>query len=219
MSPVHFLSWFALFLGAGSMVWLALAVALDPPRMPVMTLVWPLTGLFAGPLAVVLYHRYGHRRRKPFAASVAIAAFHCGSGCTLGDFLAEGLVAVTPAILVWFGLGSIFHNPVAPSWVLDTLLAVAIGVGFQYAALRPLSADDADTVLVRALKSDALSLAAWQVGMIGLMAWVQFDLARRALSPSQPEFWFAMQMAMLAGFVLAYPVNWFLLRSGIKAAI
>lgn len=55
--------------------------------------------------------------------------------------------------------------------------------------------------------------------MIGLMAWVQFDLVQRALSPSQPVSWFAMQMAMLAGFALAYPVNWYLLRTGIKQAV
>ena len=29
-------------------------------------------------------------------------------------------------------------------------------------------------------------------------------------------FWFMMQIAMLAGFVTSYPVNWWLLRSGVK---
>ena len=31
-----------------------------------------------------------------------------------------------------------------------------------------------------------------------------------------PEFWFAMQLAMLAGFVTSYPVNWLLIRIGWK---
>jgi len=31
-----------------------------------------------------------------------------------------------------------------------------------------------------------------------------------------PEFWFAMQVAMIAGFVTAYPFNWWLIRSGVK---
>jgi len=30
------------------------------------------------------------------------------------------------------------------------------------------------------------------------------------------EFWFMMQIAMLCGFLTSYPVNWRLLRSGIK---
>jgi hypothetical protein len=29
-------------------------------------------------------------------------------------------------------------------------------------------------------------------------------------------FWFMMQIVMLAGFLTSYPVNWWLLRAGIK---
>lgn len=31
-----------------------------------------------------------------------------------------------------------------------------------------------------------------------------------------PEFWVMMQIGMMAGFVTSYPVNWWLLRRGIK---
>jgi Domain of unknown function (DUF4396) len=30
------------------------------------------------------------------------------------------------------------------------------------------------------------------------------------------EFWFTMQLAMLAGFVTSYPVNWWLIEAGVK---
>jgi hypothetical protein len=30
------------------------------------------------------------------------------------------------------------------------------------------------------------------------------------------EFWFMMQIAMMFGFATAYPVNWWLIKSGIK---
>jgi len=30
------------------------------------------------------------------------------------------------------------------------------------------------------------------------------------------EFWGAMQLAMIAGFVTSYPMNWWLIRVGIK---
>ncbi|HJT79714.1 MAG TPA: DUF4396 domain-containing protein [Chthoniobacterales bacterium] len=33
---------------------------------------------------------------------------------------------------------------------------------------------------------------------------------------TNPLFWFMMQIAMLAGFLTSYPVNWWLLRAGIK---
>ncbi|WP_442879793.1 DUF4396 domain-containing protein, partial [Cetobacterium sp.] len=31
-----------------------------------------------------------------------------------------------------------------------------------------------------------------------------------------PEFWFMMQIAMCCGFLTAYPVNWWLVKKGIK---
>jgi hypothetical protein len=36
------------------------------------------------------------------------------------------------------------------------------------------------------------------------------------LETSMAEFWFMMQIAMLCGFCTSYPVNWWLLRLGIK---
>jgi len=38
-----------------------------------------------------------------------------------------------------------------------------------------------------------------------------------AVAPvDSPEFWFAMQLAMLGGFMTSYPVNWLLIRAGWK---
>lgn len=34
--------------------------------------------------------------------------------------------------------------------------------------------------------------------------------------PLRPEFWFVMSMALLAGFIVAYPINWWLVASGLK---
>lgn len=74
--------------------------------------------------------------------------------------------------------------------------------------------------IVQAVKADALSLTAWQVGMYGFMAVAQFAIFRHAfgakLEPVMPEFWFMMQIAMLAGFATSYPVNWWLIATGVK---
>ena len=37
-----------------------------------------------------------------------------------------------------------------------------------------------------------------------------------ALQTDSVEFWFVMQLAMLCGFATAYPVNWWLISSGVK---
>ncbi len=73
---------------------------------------------------------------------------------------------------------------------------------------------------MQAIKADTASLTAWQVGMYGFMAVAYFLLFKRALGVTletdMVEFWFMMQIAMLAGFATSYPVNWWLLRIGVK---
>ncbi len=71
-----------------------------------------------------------------------------------------------------------------------------------------------------AVKADTASLIAWQVGMYGFMAFAQFHLFPHLAGQRAPvnsvEFWAAMQLAMVAGFLTSYPVNWWLVSAGIK---
>ena len=39
------------------------------------------------------------------------------------------------------------------------------------------------------------------------------------LKPTAWTYWFMMQIAMIAGFLTIYPVNWWLIRRGIKERI
>jgi hypothetical protein len=56
--------------------------------------------------------------------------------------------------------------------------------------------------------------------MYGFMAFAYFYLFRYVLGvrlqTDSAEFWFMMQIAMLFGFASSYPVNWWLIRAGIK---
>jgi hypothetical protein len=56
--------------------------------------------------------------------------------------------------------------------------------------------------------------------MYGFMAVAHFLIFQRAfgvkLEPASVEFWFMMQIAMVCGFLTSYPVNWWLLRRGLK---
>jgi hypothetical protein len=71
-------------------------------------------------------------------------------------------------------------------------------------------------VLREAVKADALSLTSWLVGMYGWMAIAIFGLFDGHLDKTGPVFWFMMQLAMLAGFATAAPVNAWLIHRGIK---
>ena len=52
--------------------------------------------------------------------------------------------------------------------------------------------------------------------MYGWMAIVSFQIFGRELGKADPVFWFMMQIAMLFGFVTSFPVNWWLLKTGLK---
>jgi hypothetical protein len=52
--------------------------------------------------------------------------------------------------------------------------------------------------------------------MYGWMAIVTFLIFGHEIEPTSPVFWFMMQIGMLCGFLTSYPVNWWLLRAGLK---
>ena len=238
-SWLHTLAIAALLLGAACSLIVSVDVIRHPQHMTVMNIVWPVTALFGTVLVVWAYFRYGrlatmqaHHRAKergekppnmtetPFPVMVGKGALHCGSGCMLGDVLAEWLAFLLPAVAVWFGWHSLFFEKMYAVWVLDFLFAFGLGIVFQYFAIVPMRGLSPGEGILAALKADTASLIAWQVGMYGFMAFAQFYLLQNLLGQraevNTAEFWFAMQLAMVAGFATAYPVNWWLVSSGVK---
>jgi hypothetical protein len=211
----------------------AIVIVLDelrrPQKMWIMNLVWPLTALFGSLLWLAAYyawgrapgeHSSGHRPEPPFPVMVLKGASHCGAGCALGDIVVEWLVFAAPGVAVWFGWHSLFAEKTFAVWIPDFLLAFLFGVAFQYFTIKPMRDLSPGRGILAALKADIASITAWQTGMYGMMAVIQFAWFRPAfggVAPvASPEFWFAMQIAMLAGFVTSYPVNWILIRAGWK---
>ena len=234
----HILSICALIAGAGCALAIAIDVLRKPQKMAVMNVVWPVTALFGTVLSLWGYFHYGREssqramqqfkaedrpmpsQTQPYAAIVGKGALHCGAGCMIGDVVAEWLAFAFPVLAVWLGWHSVFSEKIFAVWVLDFIFAFGLGIVFQYLAIVPMRNLSPGAGIVAALKADTLSLASWQVGMYGFMAFAQLVWFERAFGGhaevNTPEFWFAMQLAMLAGFATAYPVNWWLIRAGIK---
>lgn len=207
--------------------WSIFDVNRRPPHMTVMKWVWPVTFLWGGLFALVLYMGFGRapakhdshggahgHGRHAFWQSVALGATHCGAGCTLADMLVEsGMFA--------FGLSFVvMGHEVFGTWIVDYVMALIIGVIFQFAALAPMSDAPRSTVWWKSIKSDVLSLTSWQVGMYGWMAICIFVLfGHPVMRPNHWVFWWMMQVAMVCGFITSYPTNWALIRAGIKEAM
>lgn len=211
---------------------MAIDIVRRPQKMAVMSVVWPLTALFGSVLWLAAYFAWGRSPARegsgqedkaaaggmPFA--VFKAASHCGAGCTVGDIVAEVVAASFPALLVVLGWHRLFGERTFAVWILDYVLAFGFGIAFQYFSIQPMRHLPFGTALAQAVKADAASITAWQVGMYGFMAISQFLLIRpifgAVAAADQPEFWFAMQIAMLCGFATSYPINWLLIRIGLK---
>lgn len=229
----------SLALGAVCAVVIAADEVRRPQHMAIMNVVWPVTALFGSMGILWQYFTYGrlashramhvatkrdeelpNRRMTPFPMMVANGSLHCGAGCTLGDIIAEWLVFAVPAIAVAFGYGGIFDERIFAVWIVDYLFAFGLGVVFQYFTIAPMRGLSFWPGIVAAVKADALSLTAWQIGMYGFMAVAYFGIFRAGLGVQLETpsfvFWFMMQIAMICGFATSYPVNWWLIRSGVK---
>ncbi len=182
-----------------------------------------MTALYLGPLDWLAYRRWGRpnspklqqERGEPsygFPASVAVGVSHCGAGCTLGDIIA--------AFLVFFAGWTLLGLALPVEYIASYALAFVLGIAFQYFSIAPMRGLGLREGIRAALKADALSLTAFQIGLFGWMAVMQLLLFPvHHLHPDHPSYWFLMQFGMVLGFLTSYPVNWWLIRRGTKEAM
>jgi hypothetical protein len=194
-------------------------------QMGVMEAVYPITALYLGPLALLLYWRWGRdtdglhtraslvKRKQPRWVTIAIEVSHCGSGCTLGDLFAEWTIyALTLTVA---------GRPLFAEYIGDYILALALGVVFQYFAIAPMRGLGLREGLKAAARADFISLTFFEIGLFGWMALMAFAFfpASHPLMPSAPAYWLLMQVGMIVGFLTAWPANVWLLNRGIKVAM
>jgi hypothetical protein len=180
-----------------------------PQPMAIMNVVWPITALYLGPIAVWWYWTLARPRmsRLPFWKSIIVEATHCGAGCTLGDVVAEFVLFFTGA--------TIAGSRLLAEYAGDYALAFSFGVAFQYFAIAPMRGLSLLPGIVAAIQADAISLTAFEVGLFAWM-YVMTQFPIHGLTPLQPAYWFLMQIGMIIGYSTSYPANWFLVRIGIK---
>lgn len=218
MIPVWLKTFSVVFVlsGLASAALVAADIARHRQKMWIMDIVWPVTALYAGPFGLGAYFAIGRnipRRNggeKPFWQSVLTGSTHCGAGCALGDLIGEWIVfaaaltvlgsTLLAKYLVSFGLGYLF------------------GIFFQYFSIAPMRGLGFADGIRAAVKADTLSLIAYEIGMFAWMG-VSQKLLFPGLEPASWTFWFMMQIAMMLGLATTFPMNWWLIRSGVKDAM
>ncbi len=233
MNLLAIVAWVSLGVPFASAAIIVADEIVHPQKMWVMNVVWPVTALYLSVFALWAYFRIGRRmskkattkmceedkkkqmqkaRRDPTLTQTAISDSHCGAGCTLGDILAEFGV---------FALGlSILGASLYASYLVDYVVAWALGIAFQYFVIKPMKGLSPGKAIIAAIKADTLSITTFQIGMYAWMALVFFVLFPDPhLVPTNPGFWLMMQIAMICGFITSLPMNRWLLKKGLKEAM
>jgi hypothetical protein len=186
-----------------------------PQQMWIMNLVWPITALYFGAVALWWYWRLGrsahHQHGRPFWQTIIVEATHCGAGCTLGDVIAE--------FAIFIGGISIASSALLTQYAGDFILAYVFGIFFQYFAIAPMRGLSFVPGIWAAIQADTLSLTAFEIGLFAWMFVMTLFPFHHELTPLHPAYWFFMQIGTIIGFVTSYPANWFLVAKGIKEAM
>jgi len=191
-----------------------LFVAVDSrstPASPVLKWGFGLFTIYAGPIGAFLY---GLGCREPLRDTheryVAVmwrqtlgSTIHCVAGDGVG-------------ILV----GAVIGSLLLMSTPIEVALEYVLGFGFGWTIFQALFMKGmAGGSYTKALRTTFLpELLSMNLLMAAMVPAATLFRTRfpESQHPGNPAFWFAMSMALLAGFVAAYPINWWLVSRHLK---
>jgi hypothetical protein len=180
---------------------------------PAMGVIWPLTAIYAGPLALWMYYRWGRqstaqRQQKtqaPPPGPHATAAVQCLPGAA-ASFVAHLLVM---PLVMWTGV-TIAGRSIWPMILLIVVFALPLLTAFEYQSLQSAPPQPRHRRLLTAAVISTLAIIAFDLGMGAAMLLVGFKLN---YAPTSIAFWLVMWGGMLLGGITAYPVmSWWVSR-------
>lgn len=167
--------------------------------------------VFLGPLGAFMYV-LGCREPLPGTHEQFVAAtwrqvlgstMHCAAG--------DGLGIVAGAVLA-----SLLHTTMAIDIAAEYLLGFGFGWAFfQAFAMREMAGGNYLKSLRMTFIPEFLSMNILMAGML-LVSKFWMPAVEGSNDPASPAFWFIMSMALTAGFLCAYPMNWWLVTRHLK---
>ncbi|MEH0928619.1 DUF4396 domain-containing protein [Micromonospora sp. CPCC 205558] len=217
------LSWIAIGVGVVSSASIVVDIRVGRYRQLLKNeeFVWPVTGLYLGPAAVVAYRRWirphsprwqqrhGRPPKKPRQLAVLTGVCQCGAHCALGVVLGE--------VVVFAGDIKLAGDTLWASYVSDYLGAVVVGVTFRYFTSVRRGRHRIWDAIVTVAKADLLTVTAFEMA---LFVWLALShhviVPEPPLNPTTPAFWFFTQIGLASGFIAAWPATAWLIRRGIR---
>ena len=213
-------------------------------KMMVMNIVWPITALYLGPVALWSYFKSGSKMTQHHMQQMQqeiqaelreeqhpkIRRMRSPKDGGESRITREQVAVATmhcgagctlgDIVGEWwiFGAGlSMAGGALATRLRLDFVLAWAFGIVFQYFTIAPMRGLSFGKGLAAAIRADTASIVMFQAGMSGWAALSYFVIFPNPhLYPNDALFWFMMQIGMIVGFLASYPVNMLLIKKGWK---
>jgi Domain of unknown function (DUF4396) len=191
-----------------------LFVAVDSiktPESPVLKWGFILLTAYTGPLGAFLYV-LGCREPLPglhekYTATLWRQVLGSTMHCVAGD----GLGILAGAIL-----GGIVHLSKPAEIGLEYLLGFGFGwTIFQALFMKESSGGSFFKALKNTFIPELVSMNYLMAAMV-IITTIGMNMVPGSSSPLSIEFWFIMSMALLTGFIAAYPINWWLVSNHMK---
>ena len=151
--------------------------------------------------ATVIADCHANQHRKINARTAASATVHCLTGCSIGEFLGLA-IGVSLGWAPWQTITLAVVLAFISGYALS-LIPLMRGRGLSFtAAFKIIWLGELISIGVMEL---AMNIADYQAG------------GMHATSVLDPVFWIGFAAALTAGFVAAYPVNYWMLKRNMKA--
>ena len=202
------LLWFVL--AALSLLFVAVDIR-TTPESPVLKWGFVLLTAYTGVVGAFLYV-LGCREPLPGLHERYIAVrWRQTLGSTMHCVAGDGV-----GILVGAVLASLLGVTGISEMVLEYILGFAFGwTIFQALFMRDMAGGSYSRALTSTFAPELLSMNFLMAGMLPTMMALRRYIAS-ADDPTTPNFWFVMSMSLLVGFVVAYPINWWLVANHLK---
>ena len=176
-------------------------------------LVWIVSGLYLGPFAVAFYLSRGRTNADPAPAGSSARTSDDAAVAVLpggGASAVAHLIAVPIVVAVGW---TIAGQAMWPMIIVIAVLAIAmLAVYERVASNGPRPGHARGLSVGAALVAAVITVAAFDIGMVGWMLLLHFNNAMPAVTES--TFWFLMQVGVIVGLLTGYPaVKWLLSRN------
>ncbi|MDP9200956.1 MAG: DUF4396 domain-containing protein [Gemmatimonadota bacterium] len=212
LQPIDFVVYAWLVVAVLSAIYVAYDQFRHNPEAPVMKWGFVLVTLYMGPVGLLLYVMADkepvpgtHERFvEPLWKQGVGSTVHCIAGDATGIILAAAATAL---------LGFPMWIDVIVEYIVGFLLGLLI---FQALFMRDMMGGSYGENVRRSFLPELLSMNMMMAGMAPVMIFMMMGRDMRAMWPAEPLFWFVMSLGVTVGFMIAYPVNVWLVAKGMK---